>query len=254
MTTPWAVITGASAGLGVAFAERLASQGSNVLLAARREDRLQEVAERIERTYGTSAAVRAVDLSSPDARAGFVDELRHSEVHTLVNNAGFGSVGQFRELDAARVAQEVSLNVGALTELSHAVVGGMVERGSGAIVNVASTAAFQPISGMAVYAATKGYVLQLSVALWDELHDTGVRALAICPGPTDTEFFSNAGDDNVLRSRRTPEQVVDAAFEGLARHRPFVVDGMRNRVMALGNRFLPRGFQTKVAQLVVKHT
>lgn len=254
MTTPWAVITGASAGLGITFAERLASQGSNVVLAARREDRLKEVADDLRRRHGVEAEIRAVDLSSEAARKDFVDEVRGMGVHTLVNNAGFGSVGKFADLDAARVAQEVSLNVGALTELSHAVAGPMTRRGRGAIINVASTGAFQPIPEMAVYAATKGYVLQFTVALWEELHPTGVRAIAICPGPTETEFFRNAGDDSVLSARRTPEQVIDATFDGLAKHRPFVVDGVRNKTMAFANRFAPMGIQARIARLVVRNT
>lgn len=254
MTTEWAVITGASAGLGVAYAERLAGEGHGLVLAARREDRLQAVAEDLRKRHGVDVRVRAVDLSSEASRADFIAEIRATPVHTLINNAGFGTVGDFAALDAQRVAQEVSLNVGALTELSHAVAGQMVERGRGAIINVASTAAFQPMPEMAVYAATKGYVLQFTVALWEELRHTGVRALAICPGPTETEFFGNAGNDGVLRSRRTTQQVIDTTFKALAAHEPFVVDGARSQLMALANRFAPRGLSARVARAVIHHT
>ena len=107
---------------------------------------------------------------------------------------------------------------------------------------------------MAVYAAAKSYVLQFTIALWEELHDTGVRAVAICPGPTDTEFFANAGDDTVLSQRRRPDQVVETAFKALEEHRPFTIDGTRNRVLALANRFAPRSVQARVAKMVVRNT
>ncbi|WP_296138124.1 SDR family oxidoreductase [uncultured Tessaracoccus sp.] len=253
MESQWAVVTGASAGLGAAFADHIAAQGSGVILAARREDRLEEVAAGIRARHGVPTKVRPVDLASEAGRAEFVEEVRHTPVHTLVNNAGFGSVGEFTSIDAARLAQETSLNVGALTELTRAVVVPMVDRGRGAIINVASTAAFQPMPEMAVYAASKGYVLQFTIALWEELLPTGVRAVAICPGPTDTEFFANAGDGSVLQRRRTPQQVVDATFRALQRHDPFVVDGLRNRALALANRFAPRSVQARVARLVLHH-
>lgn len=247
MSSAWAVVTGASAGLGTHYAERLAQEGSDLVLAARNTERLEEVAGDLRRRHGVRVEVRGVDLSTESARAGFVEEIRSMPVHTLINNAGFGSVGDFVELDAGRVAREVSLNAGALTELSHAVAGPMVARGRGAIVNVASTAAFQAMPGMAVYAATKNYVLQFSVGLWAELHDTGVRVLAVCPGPTDTSFFANAGNDSVLRRRRRPEQVIDTTFRALAAHRPFVVDGARNAIVAFSNRLVPRSLSARLA-------
>lgn len=254
MTKEWAVVTGASAGLGIAFAEHLAKQGSDIILAARRQDKLEEVADKLAHRHGIRTEVRAVDLASETGRADFVEEIHATPVHTLVNNAGFGSVGKFAELAPARLAQETSLDVGALTELSRAVVEGMIGRRRGAIINVASTAAFQPIPDMAVYAAAKSYVLQFTIALWHELYATGVRAVAICPGPTDTEFFANAGDDGVLTQRRRPDQVVETAFKALEEHRPFAIDGARNRVLALANRFAPRSVQARVAKMVIHNT
>lgn len=254
MTNEWAVVTGASAGLGIGFAEWLAQQGANVMLVARRRPELEQVAEALERRYRVQTDVRAVDLSDVDARSALTDELRATRVHTIVNNAGFGTVGSFADADSGRLRREISLNVAALTELSHAVVGGMRERRRGAIINVASTAAFQPMADMAVYAATKGYVLQFTVALWEELRKTGVRALAVCPGPTKTSFFANAGDDQVLQNRRTTDQVVEATFKALAEHRPFVVDGLRNQVLAFANRLAPRGVSARVARVVMRST
>lgn len=251
MTDQWAVITGASSGIGAAFARAVARQGSNVLLVARSADRLQALADELSAEYSISALVRPVDLTSPQ-RKELVEELRGLRVHTLVNNAGFGTSGKFAELDRGRLEKEITLNVAALTELSHAVAGPMVERGRGAIINLASTAAFQPIPELAVYAATKAYVLSFTVALWEELHATGVRALAVCPGPTDTNFFDDMGE--ILQDRRRPEQVVEAALRALARHQPFVIDGAKNRLLAFANRFAPVGVSAKVARLVLHNT
>lgn len=251
MTSQWAVITGASSGIGACFARELARRGSDVLLAARNGTRLAELAEELRGQYAVDVRVRSLDLAA-DGGAELAEELRELDVHTLVNNAGFGTAGRFAELDGTSLARQVSLNVAALTELSHAVAPAMVRRGRGAIINVASTAAFQPVPEMAVYAATKAYVLSFTVALWEELHPTGVRALAVCPGPTDTAFFDNMGD--ILRTRRRPEQVVASAFTGLKRHQPFVVDGAGNYLLTFTNRFAPVRLSAKVARRILHHT
>lgn len=253
MSSAWAVITGGSSGLGAAFAERCAAEGAHVLLAARSGDKLDEVADRIRRRHGVQAETVVADLGEVDQRAALIDAMGGREIAYLFNNAGFGTMGPFSESDPGRVAAELNLNVLALTELSRAVVAGMVERGSGAIVNVASTAAFQAIPTMAVYAASKAYVLRFSIALWEELHATGVRVTAICPGPTDTAFFANAGDDSVMGRRRTPDQVVETTFRALAQHRPYAVDGSRNAAMAFATRFAPTGLQAKLARRVATH-
>lgn len=247
----WAVVTGASGGIGEAFAERLAQDGSNLILVARSAEKLREVAEQLERLYRIQTQVAVVDLTDHEARANFIAELNEVEIHTLVNNAGFGSYGLFHEIPAERLSQEVTLNVVALTELSRFAVEHMLSRGKGAIINVASTAAFQPLPEMSVYAATKGYVLQLSIALWEEVRNRGVRVVAVCPGPTATNFFATSGDDSLLRYRRRPSQVVDATFDALRAHRPFVVDGTVNRVLALSNRFVPRWVSAKIARKVL---
>ncbi|MFT3887847.1 MAG: SDR family oxidoreductase [Arachnia sp.] len=252
-STSWAVITGASAGLGVAFAERLASEGADVWLAARSQDKLEEVAAGIRARHGVQTRVSPVDLSDAAARRGFVDEVGAARVTHLVNNAGFGSMGDFATLAADRLGQEMQLNMVALTELTRAVLPGMLERDRGAVINVASTAAFQPIPTMAVYAASKAYVLRLSIALWGELKGTGVRALAICPGPTETAFFANAGNDQVMGNRRTPEQVVDTTFEALRRNRPFAVDGASNATMAFANRLAPTWLAVSLARRIATH-
>ena len=249
-TTTWAVVTGASSGLGVHFASHLAKQGSNLTLGARSLDKLEEHADRLRSSYGVQVQVRQTDLADPAQRAELADELSELEVHTLVNNAGFGSIGDFDSLDRTRLLSEIELNVTALTDLTHVVLGRMLVHGRGAVINVASTGAFQPIPTIAVYAATKAYVLRLSLALWDELHVTGVRVLAVCPGPTQTEFFSNAGNDKVMRWRRTPEQVIDSSFKALAAHQPYVIDGWNNKLLAFATRFAPTWLTVKLARRV----
>lgn len=250
MNNTWAVVTGGSSGLGVAFARRLAAEGADVWLAARREDKMRELASQLEDEFGVATRVSAVDLSDGEARAAFNAEVAGARVSHLVNNAGFAQLGNFAETDPARTTQMLELNVVALTELAHAVLPGMRGRGSGAIINVASTAAFQPTPGMSVYAASKAYVLRFSAGLWRELKGSGVRVIASCPGPTETEFWEAAGNNSVMTHRRTPEQVVDVTFDALYKDRPFVIDGAANRAMAFATRLAPVTLQTWIAQSI----
>ncbi|AQP43687.1 SDR family NAD(P)-dependent oxidoreductase [Tessaracoccus flavus] len=253
MSKSWAVVTGASSGLGVAYAERMAADGANVVLVARSVDKMEKVAASLRAQHGVDTLVLAVDLTDRAARAELVELLKERDVSHLINNAGFGTINSFHEISEERILSELELNVVALTELSRAAVPGMLSRGRGAIINVSSTAAFQAIPEMAVYAAAKAYVLRFTSALWGELKTTGVRALAVCPGPTETEFFANAGRASAMRRRRTPEQVVDATFDALGRHRPFVVDGTINKVLAFTNRLVPVDLQVAVARHVATH-
>lgn len=250
MSRSWAVVTGASSGLGVAYAERVASMGTNVVLSARRADLLESVAADLRERFNVDTRTVTADLGDQDQRHTLIAELQELDVAYLINNAGFGTMGEFAEADPDRMADELNLNVVALTDLTRAAVPGMIARRRGAVINVASSAAFQPVPNMAVYAASKAYVLRFTTALWDELRPTGVRALAICPGPTDTSFFTNAGNDEVMSNRRTPSQVVDTTFKALRQHRPYIVDGGGNVAMAFATRFAPAGLQTKLAKLV----
>lgn len=250
MTNTWAVVTGGSSGLGVAFAERLAAEGADIWLAARREDMLREVASRLEADFGVATRVSVVDLSDADARRTFAAEVRAAKVSHLVNNAGFAQIGPFAESDPEGTTEMLELNVVAFTEMVHAVLPGMLEARRGAIINVASLAAFQPTPSMSAYGASKAYVLRLSAALWQELKGTGVRVVASCPGPTETGFWAAAGNDSVMKRRRSPEQVVDVTLEALRRNRPVVVDGGMNRLMAFATRLAPVQAQTAIASLV----
>jgi uncharacterized protein len=242
-----ALVTGASAGLGAEFARQLAKKGHTLVLAARRKDRIEALAAEL----GNARAV-AIDLSRPGATAKLMADLDAvgQQVDLMVNNAGFGLIGRFAELDAKRQRQMIDLNVGTLTDLCRAVAPGMSLRKSGGILNVASTAAFQPGPKMAVYFATKAYVLSFTEALHEELKPHGVRVTCLCPGPTRTEFGEVAGfGGNSLFDRVVMEapEVVAAGLAGLEKNRAVVVPGLANKIVAASNRFAPRPVVRKIA-------
>lgn len=236
-----ALITGASSGLGVEFARQLAARGANLVLVARRKDRLDALAEDL-RAHVDVATV-AADLAKPGAAAALAKELakRKLSVHTLVNNAGFGTSGPFIDEDPARLNEEIDLNVGALVNLSRTFLPGMLAHDRGALINVASTAAFQPLPTMAVYGATKAFVLSFTEAIWYETKKTGVGVLCLCPGATATEFFDIAGNGNNRYGRMAPAaDVVALALKTLDKRNPppSVMHGARNRVNTTIGRYL----------------
>jgi len=242
-----AVVTGASAGLGVDFARQLSKQGHRLVLVARRKDRLQALAKEL----GNARAL-AIDLSAKGAAAKLMADLqtKGEVVDLLVNNAGFGLIGRFAKLDAGREREMIDLNVGTLTDLCRAVAPGMIERRSGGIINVASTAAFQPGPRMAVYFATKAFVLSLTEALHEELKPHGVKVTCLCPGPTRTEFGDVAGfGGNGLFDKVAMESpdVVAAGLKGLDRNKAVVVPGFVNKIVASSGRFAPRSVVRKIA-------
>lgn len=251
MSQPVALITGASAGLGVDFARQLAANGERLVLVARRKDRLDALAAEL----GNARAVEA-DLSEVGAADRLMADLTaHGEhVDLLVNNAGFGLAGRFAKLDAKRQRQMIDLNCGALVELAHAVLPGMIDRKQGRILNVASTAAFQPGPGMAVYFATKAFVLSFSEALHEEVRKDGVVVSALCPGPTATEFGEVAGWKPTGPSAKVfvdmaadSASVVRAGLEGLEKGRAIVIPGLMNKSTAQAHRFFPRSWVRKAA-------
>jgi short-subunit dehydrogenase len=242
-----ALITGASAGLGVEFARQLRERGHRLVLAARRQDRIEVLANEL----GNARAV-AIDLSKKDAAAKLIADVDAAgeQVEILVNNAGFGLIGRFAELDAKRERQMIDLNVGTLTDLCRAVAPQMIARKSGGIINVASTAAFQPGPNMAVYFATKAFVLSLTEALHEELKPHGVHVTCLCPGPTRTEFGEVAGfNGNGMFERVAMEapEVVQAGLEALDRNRAVAVTGIANKIGAASTRFAPRSVVRKIA-------
>lgn len=247
-----ALVTGASGGLGQAFCQYLAERGHDLVLASRRTDELERIAAGLRERYGIDALVLPADLSEEAARDELAAELgrRGIEVDVLVNNAGFGTIGELATADVARLNDEVSLNCTAVAHLTRLFLPAMLQRDQGSVINVASTAAFQPIPTMAVYAATKAFVLSFTQAVWQETRRTGVRVTAICPGPTDTAFFDVAGDDDVMSQRRTPEQVVASTFKALDRRRPSVTDGLCNALQGHVAKYAPVDLSTVIARRV----
>jgi len=242
-----ALITGASAGLGVEFARQLSERGHRLVLAARRKERLDELAKEL----GNARAV-AIDLSKRSAPSELLNEIQTAgeQVELLVNNAGFGMIGQFANLDASRLREMIDLNVGTLTDLCRAIAPGMIARKSGAILNLASTAAFQPGPKMAVYFATKAFVLSLTEALHEELKPHGIRVTCLCPGPTRTEFGEVAGfggNGMFDRVAMNAGEVVAAGLAALDKNHAVVVPGLINKIGAAGTRFAPRPLVRKVA-------
>ncbi len=244
---PATLITGASAGLGAEFARQCAARGDRLVLVARREGRLKQIADEVG-----GAEIIVADLSEPGAGTKVVAEAMSRDlwIKTLINNAGFGLIGKFERLPLARQLEMIDLNVRALTNLTYVVLNDMRLRGEGAILNVASTAAFQPGPKMAVYFATKAFVLSLTEALHEELKPHGIQVSCLCPGPTRTEFGDVAGfGGNGLFDRvaMNATEVVEAGLRGLHRNRAVVVTGWLNKVVAASTRFAPRPMARKIA-------
>jgi short-subunit dehydrogenase len=240
----WAVVTGASSGLGALFAEKLAQRGLPLVLAGRDEARLTDVRERVQRLApGIDVELVVGDLGSRAGVEALVAVLQERVIDVLVNNAGFGTYGRLAEVDADRDRDLIAVNVDALVRLMHAVLPGMLARGHGQILNVASTIAFQPAPYQATYGASKAFVLSFSQALWAETKGSGVSVTALCPGPTRTGFVDALDADvsgtAIYRKLASPEPVVAAGLRALDRGRPVVVPGMRNWVMANAARLSP---------------
>ena len=234
------LVTGASAGLGAEFARQCARRGDEVVLVARRKERLEALAAEIGKAH-----VIAADLAAPQSAERLISELhaRGLSVATLINNAGFGLAGKFADLPLDRQREMLDLNISALTSLCHLVLPAMRERRQGAILNVASTGAFQAGPGLGVSFATKAYVLSFTEALHQELKGSGIKVSALCPGPTATEFGEVAGiksgPPGVFSS--DARSVVAAGLKGLERNRAVVIPGIANKITVQSNRLIPRG-------------
>lgn len=246
MTRLVTLVTGASAGLGVEFARQCAKRGDELVLVARRRDRLEDLAGQLQ----GKVHVFAADLALPDAATSLIEriEVEGLSVETLINNAGFGGGGRFADQSLERQRDMIDLNVRTLTALTRLALGPMLERGSGAILNVASTAAFQPGPGAAVYFATKAYVLSFTEALHQELKGTGIKVCALCPGATATEFGEVAGyrGKQLARFSADPGAVAAAGLRGLERNKAIVIPGLGNKATAQASRFMPRALIRRV--------
>ncbi|HXY54316.1 MAG TPA: SDR family oxidoreductase [Nitrospirota bacterium] len=246
MQNKTALITGASGGIGYEFAKLLAKDCSVLILVARSLDRLLEVKKELESIADVSVRTIAKDLSKPGVTEEIYRELENENISVdiLINNAGIGSLGKFAETDWQKDAEMISLNIVALTHLTKLFVKGMIERRSGKIVNVASTAAFQPGPLMAVYYASKAYVLSFSEAIANELKGTGVNMTVLCPGPTATGFVKAAavGESRLFRIRR-PAEALDVArygYEAMMKGKTVAIHGMLSKIVALSTRVAPR--------------
>lgn len=253
------LVTGASSGIGADIARSLAGRGHNVVLVARREDRLAELADELASANGVRAERLGCDLQDQTARATMLDELSGLglQIDGLVNNAGFGTAGLFQRLDGEREAELVRLNCEAVVALCGRFVPELVERGAGAVLNVASTAAFQPLPTQASYSASKAFVLTFTQALGADLHGTGVGATALCPGPVRTEFVGVAGLDE--EAGRLPDfawttspDVAEAGVRGMESGKGVVVPGAFNRMTSLGGQFTPRSVLLAAARRVYR--
>jgi short-subunit dehydrogenase len=238
------IVTGASSGLGAEFARQLARRGANLVLVARRADRLENLAAELTRAHGVTVTVVARDLGLPDAGRTLRAELESRGIYAtgLVNNAGFGTNNEFADEDPDRLQGMIALNISALVDLSRAYIGPLSSADTGVLINVASLLGFQPIPYMSVYGATKAFVLSFTESLWEETRGTNLRVLAVNPGAMQTEFFDVAGNQSADygTKRATPEQVVRIALDTLDRRSapPSVITNSRS--LALLSRLLPR--------------
>jgi uncharacterized protein len=244
------LITGASSGIGEAFARRLARDGHDLFLVARSEEKLKSLCEELSGEHNISANYFAADLIEVDSDLAIFEETERLglEIGWLINNAGFGSMGDFAKLDLERELEMIELNITAVVALTHHYLKRMRERKSGTIINVSSAAAFQPIPFFATYAATKAFVTSFTEAVAEENRPFGIRILALCPGTTETGFFeaSRIEDPIKVKGVQTPDQVVETALRALQRGRTKVLSGWMNYVVALAVNIFPNSLITRV--------
>lgn len=252
-TSGTALVTGASSGIGAEIARELARRGHAVALVARREDRLRSLATELESDHGVSAMPIGADLADPADRDSLAERIaaQNRSVEILVNNAGFGSRGEFAGNDRGRMVEMVRVNVEAVVDLTSRFLPGMAKRGRGAVINIASVASFQPLPGSATYAASKAFVLSFSEAIRTEQRGSGVSVTAVCPGPVKTEFTDAAGMGGVERDTpdliwMSAEEIARHAVEGAEHDKRVVVPGALNRAQSIAGQHVPRGLALPV--------
>ena len=251
------LVTGASSGIGAQIARVVAARGHDVAIVARRRERLDELARELRDAHGVAVAVHECDLGDPEARRALIAELTAGEkaVVGLVNSAGFGTSGSFLALDPERELEQIEVNVAALVELTHTLGAAMVERGEGAILNVASIAAFQPLPALATYSATKAFVQTFSEAFHEELRGTGVSCTVLCPGPVPTEWaeIADAEDAMIGVAQVSVGDVAEAAVRGMRKSKRSVIPGRVPQAIATAGRYLPRTALLPVVHRVLAH-
>lgn len=250
-----AVITGASGGLGREFAKLFAENGYNLVITGRREDKLKNLAGELK-PYNISCEIIAKDLAYPNAPKELFDELKQKNIHidVLVNNAGFGISGSFTDADIEKQLAMIQTNITSLTHLTKLAIDEMKKKGKGKILNIGSTGSFAPCPSIAVYCATKAYVLSFSEAIAYELEGTGITVTALCPGPTETGFAEAAGVVNAKSFKSGVMKAADAAkvgYEALMKEQPMVVAGLQNKLLTQSIRFSPRGLVTRISAFIM---
>lgn len=252
-----ALITGASSGIGAAFAQALATRQTDLVLVARSEDKLYSLAQQLQEQYQIQVEVLVQDLTAPGAATKVFEAVtqKNISIDLLINNAGFGTYGSFSETSLPKQLEMIQLNILSLVELTYQFLPQMQQRGSGSIINLSSIAGFQPVPYMSVYAATKAFVLSFSEALWAENREKGLKVLAVCPGPTKTNFFDIAGFDQLAsgssenQRSATPESVVRDALKALEGDNSTVVTGgLPNQVIVNLQRLFPRDALVKIVE------
>lgn len=245
----WALITGTSAGIGVALAEELAAGGTNLVLTARRKDRLEALAQRLACSHKIETQVVPADLTDPAAPEKIFSFTRDKEIEIdlLINNAGFGKYGEFHSVAKERLVEMVQVNCSAVVHLTHLFVQGMVARRRGDILILASTASFQAVPYISTYAATKAFDLLFAEGLAEELKPYGIRVCALCPGSTESEFHVVAGQDKFIHRAETAQKVARTGLRALAAGKSYVISGLGNYFGAHGERLVPRRFVTRTA-------
>jgi len=250
------LITGASSGIGEAFARRLAEDKHNLVLVARSEDKLASLCDELMLEHGITAHYVAIDLNDYQADLRlFKETVNHDlEINWLINNAGFGSMGAFADLDLERELDMIGLNVMAMVALTHRYLGLMLESGEGTIINVSSTAGFQPLPFVATYAATKAFVTSFTEAIAEEYRPHGIRILALCPGATDTNFFDASGWDGPFSGKgiHTSEEVVETALAALEGSKTTVVCGLRNYLVSRLSHHAPDRLVTRSVARILR--
>ena len=244
------LITGASSGIGEAFAKRLAAEKHNLILVARSEEKLRELSDQLSKQHGVTCNYVAIDLTEAGAHENLLDDSRTNdwEVDWLINNAGFGSAGDFATLDIERELQMIDLNISALVALTHHFLQDMRTRRRGTIINVSSAAGFQPIPFMATYAATKAFVSSFSEAIAEENRPFGIHVLALCPGSTKTNFFEASKIERPIqvKGQQTVEDVVDTAMNAIAKNKTKVVSGWVNFLGSVAGTIVPNSISSRL--------
>jgi uncharacterized protein len=251
----WAVVTGASAGIGLALAERLAAGGTHLVLTARRAGRLEDLAAALATKYGTRVEICPADLTRTEAPAEIhaFTAGKGIDVELLVNNAGFGAFGCIQDIPPARLLEMIQVNCAAVVHLTQLYVPAMIARRHGDILIVSSVAAFQAVPFLSAYAATKAFDLIFAEGIAEELREFGVRVCALCPGSTTTEFQQVAQQpDRVFRSAETADKVARVGLAALAEGKSYVISGAKNRLMVESERLAPRQFVARMAAKMMR--